>query len=64
MSYATREALLEQYRTVRRASLEMVRPLSPEDFRIQPSEEVSPPLVEPRTHELVLCPEHHPALWR
>jgi len=43
MSHVTREAILEQYQTVRQASLEMVRPLSPEEFRIQPTEEVSPP---------------------
>jgi DinB superfamily len=43
MSHVTRESLLEQYRTVRQASLEMVKPLQPEEFRIQPIEEVSPP---------------------
>ncbi len=43
MSRVTRESLLDQFRTVRQASLEMVKPLSPEDFRIQPVEEVSPP---------------------
>ncbi|HXZ43322.1 MAG TPA: ergothioneine biosynthesis protein EgtB [archaeon] len=43
MSHVSRESLLEQYRTVRQASIAMVKPLKPEDFRIQPIEEVSPP---------------------
>lgn len=38
-----REQLLAMFRKVRRASLEMCAPLSPEDYQVQPSEEVSPP---------------------
>jgi ergothioneine biosynthesis protein EgtB len=43
MSSRGRERLLTEYRAVRQASLDMVQPLEPEDFRIQPFEEVSPP---------------------
>ena len=38
-----REDLLRVYREVRQASIEMCVPLEPEDFQVQPSEEVSPP---------------------
>ena len=38
-----REALLTQYRKVRGASIAMCKPLQPEEFRIQPAEDVSPP---------------------
>lgn len=38
-----REALLARYREVRRASLAMCAPLEPEDYQVQPAEEVSPP---------------------
>jgi ergothioneine biosynthesis protein EgtB len=38
-----REQLLSRYRRVRQASCEMCRPLSPEAYRIQPSDDVSPP---------------------
>jgi ergothioneine biosynthesis protein EgtB len=38
-----REILLGKYRAVRRASLDMCLPLQPEDYQVQPSEEVSPP---------------------
>lgn len=38
-----REALLERFRKVRQASLAMCDPLEPEDYQVQPSEEVSPP---------------------
>ena len=38
-----REVLLEQFRRVRQASIEMCRSLHPEDFRVQPMEDVSPP---------------------
>jgi ergothioneine biosynthesis protein EgtB len=40
---ATREALLAAFSRVRQASLEMCRPLAPEDYRLQPMEDVSPP---------------------
>jgi ergothioneine biosynthesis protein EgtB len=43
MAHVSRDTLLAEYRSVRQASLEMVKPLQPEEFRIQPSEEVSPP---------------------
>ena len=35
--------LLERYRAVRQASVEMCEPLCPEEYRIQPTAEVSPP---------------------
>ncbi len=38
-----KERLLEMYRNVRRASLDMCAPLEPEDYQIQPMEEISPP---------------------
>jgi ergothioneine biosynthesis protein EgtB len=38
-----RERLLDMYRAVRQASLDMCRPLKPEDYQVQPMEEVSPP---------------------
>jgi hypothetical protein len=38
-----RAALLERYRAVRQASLDMCEPLCPEEYRIQPMAEVSPP---------------------
>jgi ergothioneine biosynthesis protein EgtB len=38
-----RSQLLEQYRSVRRASIDMCEPLAPEEFRIQPMPDVSPP---------------------
>ena len=38
-----REELLDAFRNVRQASIEMCAPLEPEDFQVQPSEEVSPP---------------------
>jgi len=38
-----RESLISQYRRVRAASIAMCEPLQPEDYRIQPFEEVSPP---------------------
>ncbi len=38
-----REELMVAFRDVRQASLEMCAPLEPEDFQVQPSEEVSPP---------------------
>jgi ergothioneine biosynthesis protein EgtB len=38
-----REELLGMFRKVRRASVAMCAPLCPEDFQVQPSEEVSPP---------------------
>lgn len=40
---ASREDLLARFRRVRQASMDMCRPLDAEVFRIQPSEEVSPP---------------------
>ncbi|MGH7135254.1 MAG: ergothioneine biosynthesis protein EgtB [Pirellulales bacterium] len=40
---ACRENLLARFRRVRKASIDMCRPLDAEVFRIQPSEEVSPP---------------------
>ncbi len=48
MSIATsksidREALLDAFRRVRGASVEMCRPLAPEMYRVQPMEDVSPP---------------------
>src|ERR1700758_771582 len=48
MSIATsrsidRGALLDSFRRVRGASVEMCRPLAPEMFRVQPMEDVSPP---------------------
>ena len=42
VSIVDRGALLRQFRRVRRASIEMCRPLRPEDFRVQPSEAASP----------------------
>ena len=38
-----REQLLKMFRDVRQASLAMCSPLEPEDFQVQPAEEVSPP---------------------
>ena len=38
-----REKILSRYHEVRKASLAMCEPLEPEDFQIQPCEEVSPP---------------------
>lgn len=38
-----REDLLKSYKAVRQASIAMCEPLEPEDFQVQPSEEVSPP---------------------
>ncbi len=38
-----RESLVDQYRCVRGASIEMCRPLDAEMFRIQPMDDVSPP---------------------
>lgn len=38
-----RDELLTMFRKVRQASLDMCAPLSPEDYQVQPSEEVSPP---------------------
>jgi ergothioneine biosynthesis protein EgtB len=38
-----RDELLTLFRKVRQASLDMCAPLSPEDYQVQPSEEVSPP---------------------
>jgi hypothetical protein len=38
-----RGALLKHFRRVRQASIEMCRSLRPEDFRVQPMEDVSPP---------------------
>jgi ergothioneine biosynthesis protein EgtB len=38
-----REELLKAFRNVRQASIKMCEPLEPEDFQVQPSEEVSPP---------------------
>jgi ergothioneine biosynthesis protein EgtB len=38
-----RSALLDAFRRVRRASVEMCRPLAPEMYRVQPMEDVSPP---------------------
>jgi ergothioneine biosynthesis protein EgtB len=38
-----REQLLERYRAVRSSSVELCRPLSPEDYRIQSMPDVSPP---------------------
>jgi len=43
VSSINRESLLTQYGRVRRASLEMCRPLAAEMFRIQPMDDVSPP---------------------
>jgi ergothioneine biosynthesis protein EgtB len=40
---AWREELLDAFRDVRQKSLQMCAPLEPEDFQVQPSEEVSPP---------------------
>jgi len=40
---ASRDELLGRYRAVREASLRMCEPLEPEDYRIQPIEDVSPP---------------------
>jgi len=37
------DELLTIFRKVRQASLDMCAPLSPEDYQVQPSEEVSPP---------------------
>src|SRR5262245_35358154 len=39
----TREELLERLRTTRRLSVELARPLQPEDYRIQSMPDVSPP---------------------
>jgi len=39
----SRELLLRQFRRVRRASIDMCRPLDAEAFRIQPIDDVSPP---------------------
>ena len=39
----TREQLLERYRATRSLSLELCRPLRPEDYRIQSMPDVSPP---------------------
>jgi ergothioneine biosynthesis protein EgtB len=39
----SRASLVDQFRSVRQASLAMCEPLRPEDFRIQPIAEVSPP---------------------
>lgn len=41
--HPSRERLVEQFRRVRAASVEMCEPLDAEMFRIQPCEEVSPP---------------------
>lgn len=38
-----RDKLLAMFRKVRQASLDMCAPLSPEDYQVQPMEEVSPP---------------------
>ncbi len=38
-----RNELLTIFRNVRQASMDMCAPLSPEDYQVQPSEEVSPP---------------------
>lgn len=43
MMSVNRESLLKQYRRVRRASLAMCELLAAEDFRAQPTTEVSPP---------------------
>lgn len=40
---SSRELLLDRYRAVRQASIRMCEPLSPEAFRMQPIDEVSPP---------------------
>ncbi len=40
---ADRETLLANYRRVRRASIAMCEPLTPEMFRVQPMDDVSPP---------------------
>jgi ergothioneine biosynthesis protein EgtB len=40
---ANRQDLLNQFRRVREASLDMCRPLDAETFRVQPCDEVSPP---------------------
>ena len=39
----TRDELLKKYKAVRQASMDMVKPLEPEDFRIQSMPDVSPP---------------------
>jgi len=38
-----REELLKAFKDVRQASIKMCEPLEPEDFQVQPTEEVSPP---------------------
>ncbi len=43
MTDTIRHTLLDRYRAVRQASISMVAPLEPEEFRIQPTEDVSPP---------------------
>jgi ergothioneine biosynthesis protein EgtB len=43
LEHVDRAALVQRFRRVRQASIDMCRPLQPEDFRQQPMADVSPP---------------------